>query len=203
MDEELNKIWEETERYIAKGSGIHIKVVSSNTKAWYNVDFNGNLCEDCVITVPSVDLAKVVMMFFRPDANPETVHLWESWLKREGVPEVKADENLSKYLLEFRSENKERLFAIAKHMLMSGKYHIPPAEAKTVTIKVAPKVKPKPIHKNSAVVGTAAATASAGVLSYLHHLPHSLGLVIVGIIALILAMYEHVNVNQLLQDIEE
>ena len=202
-DIELSRLWDETGNFIAKGEGGYVIVASGTTMAYYPVDFNGNLNNDNQIVVDSEQLAKVAMMFWRPDANPESIHLWLAWLKSEGMNIKVADKDLSSNLLQFRSANKERLFAIAQSIVAGEKKPSPPAAGHVVTVRVKPKTKTKPIHKNSAVVGTAVATPILAALSAVYHLlPAPVGTAIVGIIAFVLSVVEHTNYKQLVEEVE-
>lgn len=201
--DEIERIWEETGNYISKGEGGYIILANSNTMAYYPVDFNGNLNDDNQIIVDKQPLVKVAMMFWRPDANPETVHLWLSWLKSEGMNIKVANQDLSSNLLQFREANKERLFAIAKSIIANNVKPPEPA-SHTVVVKIKPKSKTKPIHRNSAVVGTALSTPVVAALSFIYHtIPAPIGTVIVGAIAFILSVVEHVNYKQLIEEIEQ
>ena len=199
--DELERLWNETGNFIAKGEGGYVILANSTTTAYYPVDFNG-LNDNNQIVVDSLPLVKVAMMFWRPDANPESIHLWLSWLKSEGMNIKLANQDLSSNLLQFRSANKERLFAIARTIL-SNKFNAPTPTAHSITVRVKPKSKPKPIHKNSAVVGTAIATPIIASLSAIYHvLPAPVGTAIVGIVAFILSIVEHTSYKQLLEEIE-
>ncbi len=200
--DELERLWDETGNFIAKGEGGYVILANSTTTAYYPIDFNGNLNDNNQIVVDSQPLVKVAMMFWRPDANPESVHLWLAWLKSEGMNLKVANQDLSSNLLQFRSANKERLFAIARSIL-AGKVHVPAPAAHSLTVRVKPKAKPKPVHKNSAVVGTAVATPVIAALSAVYHfLPAPIGTAIVGIIAFVLSVIEHTSYKQLIEEIE-
>ncbi len=197
----LESLWDKTGEFIAKGEGGYVILANSTTTAYYPVDFNG-LNDNNQIVVDTLPLVKVAMMFWRPDANPESIHLWLAWLKSEGMNLKVANQDLSSNLLQFRSANKERLFAIARTIL-SGDGKLPTPAAHSITVKVKPKSKPKPLHKNSAVVGTAIATPVIATLSAIYHfLPAPVSTAIVGIIAFILSIVEHTNYKQLLEEIE-
>ena len=81
--------------------------------------------------------------------------------------------------------------------------HVPAPAAHSLTVRVKPKTKPKPVHKNSAVVGTAVATPVIAALSAVYHfLPAPIGTAIVGIIAFVLSVIEHTSYKQLIEEIE-
>lgn len=201
--DEIERIWEETGNYISKGEGGYIILANSNTMAYYPVEFDGNISNDNQIVVDKQPLVKVAMMFWRPDANPETVHLWLSWLKSEGMNIKVANQDLSSNLLQFREANKERLFAIAKSIIASNTKPPEPA-SHTVIVRVKPKSKTKPIHRNSAVVGTAISTPIIAALSFIYHtIPAPVSTVIIGAIAFVLSIVEHVNYKQLVEEIEQ
>lgn len=198
---ELNKLWDETGNFIAKGEGGYVIVANSTTTSYYPIDFNGNLNNNNQIVVDSESLAKVAMMFWRPDACKESIHLWLAWLKSEGIDLKTADKDLSSNLLQFRSAEKERLFAIAQSIVADEKKPSPAGHV--ITVRVKPKTKTKPIHKNSAVVGTAVATPILAALSSVYHLlPAPVGTAIVGIIAFVLSIIEHTSYKQIIEEVE-
>ena len=143
------------------------------------------------------------MMFWRPDASPESLHLFLSWLKSEGMTLKVANQDLSSALLQFRAANKERLFAIA-HQILADKPKLPTPSSQTIVVKKIASVQPKPIHKNSAVVGTAVATPVLSTLTFFYHtLPAPISTVIIGIVALILSVIEHQNYHNIIKEVEK
>lgn len=200
IEDTLERLWSETNNYISKGEGGYVIVANPSTMAYYPVDFNGNINDNNQIVVDSEQLAKVAMMFWRPDACKESVNLWLSWLKSEGMNIKVANQDLSSNLLQFRAANKERLFAIARSMI-SQPVKVQPG--RVISIKVKPKTKAKPAHKNKAIVGTAVATPVLAALSFIHHtLPAPISTIVIGVIAFVLSVVEHIDYKQIIEEVE-
>ena len=202
INEEIERLWKETEEFIAEGKGGYIIEKNPTTYAEEPVQFNDNLDRDNTITVYTDTEIDVAEMFWVPHVFYKTAKMFEDWMKRNKITVDELNSKLSYYVLEFRSKYKDWLFAIAKRMLEEDKPK--PFKHVTVTVKTKPAVKPKPVHKNSAVVGTAIVTPVVAVLSAIYHtLPPEIGSVVVGIIAFILSVIEHVNYKKLIESVEE
>ncbi len=202
VDEEIERLWKETEKYIAEGEGGYIIEKNPTTYAEEPVQFNDKLNRDNTITVYTDAEIEVAEMFWTPHVFYKTAKMFEDWMKRNKITIDELNSKLSYYVLEFRSKYKEWLFALAKRMLNEDKPK--PFKHVIVTVKTKPTVKPKPVHKNKAVVGTAVATPILVALSSIYHtLPKPVGVAVVGIVCFILSVIEHTDYKKLIEEVEE
>ena len=154
-----------------------------------------------VLTIPQLEGAwqKVFTTFLDP------------WFKFPQIKNYIQKNDLTKFLVQDDCETKSQIWLQFKDLLVNWGYNeIMNAIAAKVSVhkpakpeQTKPKPKTKPIHKNSAVVGTAVATPIIAALSAVYHfLPAPIGTAIVGIIAFVLSVIEHVNYKQILEEVE-
>ena len=202
VEEEIERLWKETEQYIAEGKGGYIIEKNPTTYAEEPVQFNDNLDRNNTITVYTDSEIEVAEMFWVPHVFYKTAKVFEDWMNRNKITIDELNSKLSYYVLEFRSKYKDWLFALAKRML--GEDKPKPFKHVVVTVKTKPAVKAKPVHKNKAVVGTAVATPLLAALSVLYHaLPKPIGVAIVGAVCFVLSVVEHTDYKRLIEEVEE
>ena len=198
----LNEYWEQTEEFIRNGNGGYIIEKNPTTYGEFPVQFNGHIDRKNEITVKSDAEVDIVEMFWLPHVHEKTNHLFDTWRLNKGLTVKDVNEKLSFYVLEFRNFYKDTLFGIAKRMLNEN--NPKPVKHTVVTVKVKPSVKMKPIHKNNAITGTVASTSIITALSYVYHvLPPDVSNILIGVIAVILALTEHTNMKKILEEIED
>ena len=163
----------------------------------------GSGAQIVILTIPQLEGAweRVVETFREP------------WMKFKQIREYIKKNDLMKFLIEGDCDTKSQVWLQFRDLLINWGYnevmnainrkvHITASRAEVVTAK--PKKTVKPIHKNKAVVGTAIATPVITALSFVYHtLPAPISTAIVGVIAFILSVVEHVDYKQILEEIEE
>lgn len=204
VEDVLESIWEQTGRFILKNDGEGGYVVEENPTTYgeFPVGFNDVRNPKNLVHVSTDAEVDVAEMFWCPHVHEKTREMFRMWMKKNGISDEALRARLAYYVTQFRDENKDVMFGIARRMLHED---LPkPVKHTVVTVKVKPAVRMKPIHKNSAVVGTGVTATVISVAGLLYHtLPPDVGSVVVGIVAVILAMIEHTSVKKVIEEIEE
>lgn len=202
-DEKIERIWNETEKYILKNNGEGGYIIEENPTTYgeFPVGFNDIRNQENKVYVNTDAEVNVAEMFWCPHVHEKTRNLFREWVKKNRFTDEEVREKISYYVIQFRNEHKDILFGIARRILHED---LPkPVKHTVITVKVKPAVKQKPVHKNTAIVGTGITTGIISVVSYVNHfLPPDIGNMIIGTVAVILAFIEHTSVKKIMEEIE-
>ena len=148
-----------------------------------------------ILTIPQLEGAwqKVFTTFLDP------------WFKFPQIKSYIEKNDLIKFLVQDDCETKSQIWMQFKDLLINWGYNeVMNAVAKKVRQKTNQTKQVKPVYKNKAVVGTAIATPIAALINIIYHaLPPEIGTVVIGIIAFVLSVAEHVSYSKALKEVEK